>query len=179
MARRLCKKVATMPSIPSKKQLSIPYSYFMGIDPGVNGGIAMVYGNGNFNWAVPMPDTQADILEMISSYANMGLQIRACVEWIHPAIQGIGKSAMSKLYGNYRELQMALTCCKIPFETPMPRKCQQVLGISPRKKTETQSQWKNRLRAKAQQLFPGIDITLKVADAILIAEFCRRLHNVS
>ena len=44
----------------------------------------------------------------------------------------------------------------------------------PRLKEESKSQWKNRLKAKAQQLFPKLKITLKTADAILIAEYCRR-----
>jgi hypothetical protein len=40
----------------------------------------------------------------------------------------------------------------------------------------TKTEWKNRLKAKAQQLFPqqSKHITLKTADALLIAEYARK-----
>jgi hypothetical protein len=41
---------------------------------------------------------------------------------------------------------------------------------------ESVSEWKNRLRAKAQALFPGLDLTLKTADAALIAEVAKRIQ---
>lgn len=53
-------------------------------------------------------------------------------------------------------------------------------GVCPRckgvKKTggETRDAFKNRLKAKAQQLFPQAKVTLATADAILLAEYCRR-----
>ena len=39
-------------------------------------------------------------------------------------------------------------------------------------------EWKNKLKAKAQQLFPqlGKKLTLKICDAFLIAEYARRTH---
>ena len=35
---------------------------------------------------------------------------------------------------------------------------------------ETPTQWKNKLKAEAQRLFPDIRVTLKTADALLILE---------
>lgn len=42
---------------------------------------------------------------------------------------------------------------------------------------ESETQWKNRLKAKAQQLFPQQEVTLATADALLIAEFGRRKRS--
>jgi hypothetical protein len=41
-------------------------------------------------------------------------------------------------------------------------------------KDETSTEKKNRHKAAAVRLFPGVKVTHKVADAILIAEFARR-----
>lgn len=177
-----------MPSIP-KASLSVNGgTYFMGVDPGINGGIAVISSTGRLAWAEPMPGTQADIWLLVHHRLlgpeGIDLDVRACVECINPAAFGWDKSANSKLYGSYRELTMVLTACEIPFETPQAKKWQAALSIIPRKKNEGDSKWKNRLRAKASQLFPGFgkgitkERALKVCDAILIAEFCRRLHNV-
>jgi len=51
---------------------------------------------------------------------------------------------------------------------------QQAMGIPPKKKSHTKTMHKNNLKAKAQQLFPHLTVTLTIADALLIAEHCRR-----
>lgn len=167
-----------MPQIPARDSLM---GYFIGIDPGINGGIAAILSNGRLLQAEPMPPTQSDIWQYLSGLK--GETCQACIEWINPASKGWDKSANSKLYGSFREMTMVLAACEIPFETVMPKKWQAALSIIPRKDTEGQSKWKNRLRAKAQALFPGFgkgitkERALKVCDAILIAEFCRRTYN--
>ena len=71
---------------------------------------------------------------------------------------------------------MALLALGMPTEKVTPQKWQKVyqLGSS---KSYTKIQWKNKLKAKAQQLFPslGKKITLSTSDALLIAEYARRL----
>ncbi len=148
----------------------------IGIDPGVSGGIAVINGICEVE-AFKMPPTERDIWELIEFFAS-GHRAFAYIEWIHPAIQKIGKSPMSKLYGNYMALRMALIAAGIPFETVQPVKWQPAMGIAKRGKNETQTKWKNRLKARAQQLFSpstGVKkVTLAVADALLIAEYGRR-----
>ena len=151
----------------------------IGIDPGVSGGIVVVRPDHNIPLIVrKMPDTEVGILELLSEcdYAT-----HAYLEWIHPAIQNIGKSQMSKLYGNYMGLRMALFSASIPFDTARAQDWQRGLGITKRGKTETQTKWKNRLKAEAMRLFPekrtGIKITLWNCDAMLIAEYGRRVRD--
>lgn len=77
----------------------------------------------------------------------------------------------------YGLLRMALIAAGIPFEEVLPRKWQGGLGISPRKKTEGKTEWKNRLKARAQQLFPATKVTLATSDALLLAEYARRFYG--
>ena len=154
----------------------------IGIDPGVNGGIVALWPSGNLS-ITKMPVTERDLLECLQSHkavTDCDETIYTFLEWIHPSIQGVGKASMSKLYGNYKQLRMALVASGIPFEEVRAAKWQRAMGISKRSKTETTTQWKNRLKARAQELFPpssGIKVTLWSADALLIAEHGRRLRS--
>jgi hypothetical protein len=67
--------------------------------------------------------------------------------------------------------------CRIPFVEVSPRSWMKAMGIRTRRKTETPTQWKNHLKQLAQQLFPHEQITLATADALLIAEYCRRVWH--
>lgn len=167
--------------MPKKKRKTwMPtFMSYLGIDPGKNGGIALIWHDGEIElW--PMPSTELDTWYVFNVLPCTSQTI-AVIEWIHPAIQGIGKSQMSKLYGNYTSLRMALIAVRVPFEDVKPLEWQRGLGISSRKKTESTIQWKDRLRAKAQQLFPKLEIwkqtkteQRQVCDALLIAEYLRR-----
>lgn len=142
---------------------------WIGIDPGKSGGLVEISRNRTI--LVAMPQTERDIWEWFIGSLDGSI---ATIEWIHPAIQGIGKSAMSKLYGNYMSLRAFLIASQISFEDVKPHTWQSALGIPKRKKTESRTEWKNRLKAKAQQLFPRENITLATADALLIALYCQR-----
>ncbi|MEK0326404.1 MAG: hypothetical protein QQN63_11940 [Nitrosopumilus sp.] len=179
--------------------------FYLGLDPGVTGGLVSLR-HGRVLEIDPMPKTEADIWKWMTGYTDTlaGFEVVpvfATIEWIHPAILGVGKSSMSKLYGNYMALRAFLTAAEIPFEDVKPVVWQRAMGIPVRKPHtkkreveitkgknkgkmriqnyggETDTQWKNRLKAKAQQLFPSKNITLATADALLIAEFCRRKHE--
>lgn len=178
---------------------------YIGIDPGMSGALVRL-DDGYSLEVTPMPATEKDVWDWFDRYnahANeiAGRRCFAAIEWIHPAIQGVGKSSMSKLYGSYMSLRMALTAVEIPFEIVKPHDWQKGLGIPKRKPHtssreveitrgknkgkmrtqkyggETDTQWKNRLKAKAQQLFPLQKVTLKTADALLIALYCKRKHE--
>ena len=75
----------------------------------------------------------------------------------------------------YGFLRGLLTAYNYPFEEVLPRKWQASFGMK-KGKDESNTQWKNRLKGKAQQLFPHLKVTLATADALLIAEYGRRLR---
>lgn len=69
-----------------------------------------------------------------------------------------------------------------PQEVPAAN-WQKALGVVPRARRregkkliwlETRSQFKGRLKAMAQSMFPSVKVTLAVSDALLIAAYCRR-----
>ena len=65
---------------------------------------------------------------------------------------------------------MALMALEIPVVKVMPQKWQKTYSLG-RSSECGKSEWKNRLKARAQELFPdlGKKVTLKTCDALLIA----------
>jgi hypothetical protein len=156
---------------------------YIGIDPGVSGGIASIFppendGVASAVYCTSMPKTEGDVWEWISRYHGYDYTTYAFIEAIAPGFPGTSKSSMAKLYGSYRALRMALIAAAIPFEEVRAAEWQSMMKIPPRKrKVETDTQWKNRLKARAQQLFPKVNVTLATADALLIALYCQRKHE--
>jgi hypothetical protein len=160
---------------------------FIGVDPGKAGGLAAIYprDEGRSIRVIKMPVTDQDILEWLRSTVE-GIECFAYLEKVSGYTgEGQPGSSAFKFGDNYGALRMALTACEVPFELITPQKWQKGLTIPPKKKAkkgrktggESKTQWKNRLKAKAQQLFPGVEVTLAVADALLIAEYCRRCRQ--
>jgi hypothetical protein len=157
-----------MPKIKSNRKI-----YYLGIDPGKSGGIAFI---GESEILVSkMLDTESDICHCLST---VQYPVKAMIEKVGGYRAGREQrgSAMFNFGMNYGGLRMALIALEIPFEEVTPKRWQKAFGLF-RAKTETNTQWKNRAKAKAQQLFPEITITLATADALLIAEYCRRYHQ--
>jgi hypothetical protein len=151
-------------------------TFYLGIDPGMSGGLASIHGNKGIVVASSMPSTDRDILDWLSDGDDRSDSF-AVLEKVGGYTQAGGPqpgSAMFKFGTSYGGLRMALTAARIPFEEIMPQKWQRGLGIVPRKKEETKSQFKSRLKDFAQKLFPDTKVTLAIADALLIATYCQR-----
>ena len=73
----------------------------------------------------------------------------------------------------YGHLEMALLCCKIPTVAVTPQKWQKELQLGNRG-NKTTTQWKNKLKAKAEQLFPYVKkITKATSDSLLILQYAK------
>lgn len=144
----------------------------MGIDPGASGGVAVIRDGILTAW--PMPDSEHDLWDLFLPL--IGADAFAVVEKVTGYVGNKGDpgSAMFTFGVSYGMLRMALVAACIPHELVVPRTWQKGLGIASRDKTETRTDWKNRLKANAARLFPSSPVTLKTADAILICEYCRR-----
>ena len=143
----------------------------IGIDPGASGGIAFISDDNPAKaWAVKMPETLADLWEYIEPYCGDSPYtfIHACLESVH-SMPGQGVASSFKFGRGFGNLEMALTAARIPFTYVTPQKWQKELGC-------LTGGDKNVSKARAQQLFPHIKITHALADALLIAEFCRRTN---
>jgi hypothetical protein len=161
-------------------------STFFGIDPGQSsGGLAWIDPS-RFPQVVEttaMPETERDIADWIKNRcyqpdygASYAVIERVQAMPIKGRKQGaVGMFRFGQNYGFLRGVLVATGI--ITFEEIRPRVWQQALGIVPRQKLESDSEWKNRLKSLAQQLFPSLKVTLKTADALLIAEYCRRKHK--
>ena len=167
---------------------------YIGIDPGVSGGVAWktTYENmGLIGTSLQkMPETERDLCDLFDKkilkdqYSDKAF---AVIEQQTPRPtryrdgKGGWKSSILKstcvLYSNYMQIRMCLIALDIPFETVTPTKWQSYFGLK-KKKGEGDNKWKNRIKAKAQELYPEsmIDsgsLTLATSDSLLIATYCQ------
>ena len=122
-----------------------------------------------------MPKTERDLADLVRNLEK-GLSVKGLIERVH-SMPAQGIVSAWKFSGNYHGCRMAMICAGLSFDEVTPQAWQKFLGISPRKKTETKVQHKNKLKAKAQQLFPNIKVTLANADALCLAEYLRRISS--
>lgn len=137
------------------------------IDPGASGGIALSL-EGSAPSFTHMPDTLHDLVELLEA-AKDDYGVHAYVELVGGYIGGSGApgSAMFNFGQNFGQILGVLAALKIPFTLVRPQKWQGALSLG-NSKGMSKTEWKNKLKAKAQQLFPSSKITLATADAALI-----------
>ena len=144
----------------------------IGIDPGANGAIAWI--TDGKPCVEKMPETLQDLWEVIQdiysdTFIAKGATIKAYIESVHSSPQMGVKSAFTFGQG-FGRLEMALTAAGISFERVTPQKWQGALGC------RTGGD-KNISKRKAQELFPSMKCTHAISDALLIAEYGRRIEK--
>ena len=140
----------------------------IGIDPGTNGGIAWIMDGKPC--VEKMPDTLQDLWELLRDICqSAGTEVPHCyLEQVHSSPQMGVKSAFT--FGNgFGHLEMALTAAGIPFTRIRPQVWQKELGCLTKGD-------KNITKKRAQELFPSIKVNHYIADALLIAEYGRRMR---
>lgn len=151
----------------------------LAIDPGANGAIAQYDGNKLYTWNIP--ETPKDVYDLLQSLGNLetyqmlDMNPVCYMEKVHGRPGG-GSSGMFNYGKGYGNIEMALIALKIPTVTLQPQKWMKVLGVGTRGDTSP-TEWKNKLKAKAQQLFPDNKLTLKTCDAALIAYYAHQQEN--
>ena len=141
---------------------------FLGIDNGASGGIAALNADGTVYAVEKMPATEADLVAHLIALAA-GERAFAVLEHAQ-AFPGMGVSGVFAYGRGYGAVRAALHAARIPFDVVVPRKWQAAMGCLTRGD-------KNVSKRRAQQLFPGATITHFLADALLIAEYCRRIEG--
>jgi len=140
--------------------------YFMGLDPGKSGGVALVSEDGNYTITQKVTDSERDLWLFFKEYSSE-IQF-AKLELVHSSPQMGVRSAFS--FGqSYGFLRGILISSEIPFDEVRPQKWMKHLSC-------LTGGDKNVTKRKAQQLFPKLKITHAVADALLIAEYCRQIR---
>ena len=148
----------------------------IGIDPGKSGGIAAV--NGIDIPAVwRMPETEGDLLDLLRGLSVEGYR-HAITEKVAATPQMGTVSAFTFGYG-YGCLRMAVLASGISLEPVAPGVWKKALGLAKHasgKVGSKSSAEKNATKRRAQELFPAVKVTHAVADALLLAEYGRRLR---
>lgn len=142
----------------------------IGIDPGKQGGIGIFSLSQNeLIELVNMPDTPRDLLDLLKIYSKNSV---CYLESVHgmPGQSGAGMFTFGKGFGH---LEMVLIALNIPTTEVTPQRWQKIFCLGTKGK-DTTSVWKNKLKSKAQQLYPKVKITLATSDAALIMDYgCR------
>jgi len=148
---------------------------WMGIDPGSTGAIVTLTEYGAVLVCRLQKATEKDIWEYMN---NIAFEYDVfCVKEQVWSMPGEGVSSAFKFGWNNGFLIGLLTACQIPYEEKVPVTWMKYFSMK-KEKEEAKTSYKNRLKEKAQQLFPKVGkITNDVADALLISEYCRRVHG--
>lgn len=156
---------------------------FIGIDPGQSGGLVLLTETGIPIETKGMPEEEAvlwAVLRRWSSEAD-GKGIKAFLEKVRASPQ-MSKGSIWTFAQGYGGLRAYLRAAEIPFDEVAPQRWQRFMGV--RDKTGAReiddvdtTAKKNRHKAKATALFPMVAVTHKLADALLIAEYGRRLER--
>lgn len=138
---------------------------YVGIDPGKTGAVAFLPDQGE-PWFIKNENNLYDIVDELENLAN-GNELSAMIEKVH-SFPGDGHSGSFKFGQSYGQLEGVLAGLHITLERVIPRVWQQALGCLTKGK-------KNVTKVRAKELFPNTKITHANADALLIAEYARRL----
>lgn len=140
-------------------------THFVGIDPGVNGGIAILSRRGRVVAARKMPATVDELAAFVSTIPESS---RAYVEFVRSSPQMGVVSAFTFGCG-LGKIEGVFAAFRMPLVGVVPRKWQDALGCR-------SGGDKNVTKRRAAKLFPRIIMTHAIADALLIAEHGRRLE---
>tara|TARA_R110002110_G_scaffold13929_3_gene66119 strand:+ start:4111 stop:4587 length:477 start_codon:yes stop_codon:yes gene_type:complete len=150
-------------------------NFYLGLDPGKSGGLAIIWTSGKIE-VMSMAETETGIRELFPKEEG-GVAI---IEKVH-SMPKQGVASMFTFGRNYGFLRACLICLEIPFEEVTPQKWQKEFSFAKAKDKKTH---KLNLLAKAQQLFPQLSLWKEprtlgkqktICDALLIAEYCKRL----
>jgi crossover junction endodeoxyribonuclease RuvC len=146
-------------------------TYYIGIDPGQSGGIGVLDSAGKYMCSFKFnKQTDADISEMFDCLLSLRgtmdeCSIFALLEKVH-SMPKQGVASSFKFGSSFGFLRGMLTAHRIPWDYVSPQKWQKALSC------QTKGD-KNITKAKAQRSWPDQKITHAIADALLIAEYCR------
>lgn len=138
------------------------------IDPGVNGGV--VWKHKGQTTAMRMPPTDFDTCALLADLSKRSGIVILYIE-LPPLFAGrnIPGSAIGKLMLNYGVCYGAAVALGFKIHPVRPPVWQKAHPVGT-KGDLTTTAWKNKLKARASELFPDLPVTLSTADALLILD---------
>jgi len=143
------------------------------IDPGVNGGLALLDREGVVT-VQKMPGTDIDVVSFLVEVSNTAKEVDCYLE--EPPLyagRNIPGSAIGKLMWNTGVLYGAAVCLGWKMHRVRPAIWQKAHTCGTKGELSSTA-WKNKLKARAAELFPTVDVTLWNADALLILDAAKR-----
>jgi hypothetical protein len=141
------------------------------IDPGKSGGFA--YG---VDLAAPqvcnMPDTLGDLATLLRQFPSGGVVYLEKVGG-YAGGRGAPGSAMFNFGKGVGHLEAIAYMQGFEMRQVAPQKWQRALSLG-NSNGMSKTEWKNKLKERAQQLYPKVTVTLATADALLIYHAAHR-----
>jgi hypothetical protein len=149
-----------------------------------------------------MPATEGDVIALLKRIHADCLDGSERIAYVEQIVKhmgaGIPASTMAVYASSWGIVVGALMMAGWRVELVTPQAWQKALGLgitgrqkAPKGATAEEKQavklangrlkreWKDKLKATAQRLYPGLTVTLKTADAVLILEYGRRCNNTT
>lgn len=146
------------------------------IDPGKSGGIAIWPEGAHSPSAFAMPEADGDLLHELRTLREASIvEPIAFIEQVtgyRPKRPQPG-SHMFTFGDNCGFVRGIVQTLGFRVELVRPQSWQRALGLGTSSGLEPRD-WKNKLKTKAQQLYPSCKVTLKTADALLLLEYGRQ-----
>lgn len=153
---------------------------YIGIDPGANGGIAVINDHGVLEYHTKMPLLR-DCAKLFRQYAKHNNSAIVYIEKVH-SMPGEGVVSMFSFGQNYGQLLGILTAFDFTYLEITPKAWQKLYlvgfetdnfddnGVA-KNAAKKKRDRKHALKAAAQALFPAVKVHLYIADAILLAHY--------
>ena len=133
----------------------------LAIDPGAAGGLAWRDADGIVH-AEPRPDGMTAQVDRLRSLAATLPGLTAIMEKVGTYVPGNHVGSACTFARHCGHLEAALYALGIPFTEVAPGVWMKKLGTLPKDKAER----KRAIREEMQRRFPGLEVTLKTADAL-------------
>lgn len=145
-------------------------TFFIGIDPGKNGGIAFIDTQYNNAWTEPYSNKA--LIDLCRD-AERGAKVICCLEKVG-AMPGQGVVSMFNFGQNVGYIKGVLESFRIPYQEITPQKWKKEFSLSSKKALSIEV---------CSKLFPDVDLLATpkskkphdgMAEALLMAEYARR-----
>ncbi|MEM7813061.1 MAG: hypothetical protein AAF532_16405 [Planctomycetota bacterium] len=145
---------------------------WIGIDPGKTGAIAAVSDQWAEPQVVPLSPTKSEPIEIVRRMEEWaeegGPHVFAVIEKV-ASRPGQSAPAMFNFGVGYGRLLERLTCCRIPYDEKTPTTWQRTMQC-------LSGGDKNVTKRRAAALFAELKVTHEIADALLLATYCKRTY---
>lgn len=149
---------------------------YVGIDPGLDGGIAVIYPHKVTVTVMPVAGKEIDVdcIMQFIPYVGSDAAIYACVE--KTGAMSPGKIAIAKLNFNAGLIQGILRARHVPLEVVRPQDWKKEILVGTDKSKDAAIAW-------CKRVYPDVNLHATerstklhdgMADALAIAEYCRR-----